>query len=322
MDLQEEKRNKQESEFLWDGQNRLDRAWETYLKREAFAYDPDKDPLYRQYAQRYTRLGKLAMEDAVGTASALTGGYANSYAQSAGQQAYESYMQRLNDVLPELYGDAYDRYQAEGEALYDAVVLQQEQRDRAYREFLDRQSWENKLEQQAYEREQAALALQLEQEQQAYEREQAAQSASSKGSSSGSSKGSSGSAAAAGNTTYDTHGYKKADIRALQEAAGLVVDGVWGPETQKAYEAGWRREGTAGTQQVSATMLEEHQLTPHELVVYGSYRDYVAYTILSAGLTDREEDYLFRIYREKYPEFGSGWGKDTHLQSLRDRGLI
>lgn len=369
MDLQEEKRKTQE-QFRWEDQSLLDRAWERYLQREAFSYDPEKDPLYRQYAQRYTQLGKLAMEDAVGTASALTGGYANSYAQTVGQQAYNGYMQRLSDVLPELYGDAYDRYKAEGEALYDEVVLRQEQRNRAYQEYLDQQAWQNKLEQQAYQKEQDALALQLKQEQLAYEKEQdllkwqqsqeqqryqqekesysrileliaagyrptdeelaqvgmtraqADALVSSAMPSSGSSGGGGSSGSSGSSVTYDTHGYKKADIKALQEAAGLVVDGIWGPETQSAYEAGWRREGTAGTQRVSASILQEHSLTPHELVAYGSYEDYVAYTILSSGLTDREEDYLFRVYREEHPEFGSGWGGETHLQRLRDRGLI
>lgn len=46
--------------------------------------------------------------------------------------------------------------------------------------------------------------------------------------------GSSGSGG--GGVKYDTHGYSTEDIRALQKAAGITVDGIWGDDTQAAYE--------------------------------------------------------------------------------------
>ena len=39
--------------------------------------------------------GRLAMMDSMGRAAALTGGYGSSYAQSAGQQAYQKQMDSL-----------------------------------------------------------------------------------------------------------------------------------------------------------------------------------------------------------------------------------
>jgi guanine deaminase len=54
--------------------------------------------------------GQQAMRDTMGQAAALTGGYGNTYAQQAGEQAYAAYLSRLNDVLPELYGEAYNRF--------------------------------------------------------------------------------------------------------------------------------------------------------------------------------------------------------------------
>ena len=77
----------EEEKFLWQDQQSLDQAWQNYLQRKAFTYDPAEDPLYRQYADQQTQLGKLAMEDTLGTASALTGGYANSFAATAGEHA-------------------------------------------------------------------------------------------------------------------------------------------------------------------------------------------------------------------------------------------
>jgi hypothetical protein len=54
------------------------------------------------------------MADTMGQASAMTGGYGSSYAQSVGQQAYQNSLDSLNDIVPELYQMAYDRYNQEG----------------------------------------------------------------------------------------------------------------------------------------------------------------------------------------------------------------
>lgn len=84
------------------------------MNREAFSYDFNADPLYQQMKDRYTQQGKLAMQDAMGNAAALSGGYGNSYAQTVGQQTYQNYMQGLNDVIPELRDAAYQMYTDEG----------------------------------------------------------------------------------------------------------------------------------------------------------------------------------------------------------------
>ena len=60
------------------------------LNRSPFTYDMNEDMLYQQYKDSYTRQGKLAMQDTMGQAAALTGGYGNSYATTAGQQTYNS----------------------------------------------------------------------------------------------------------------------------------------------------------------------------------------------------------------------------------------
>ena len=113
-----------------------EQAWQDYLNREVFSYDPEKDPLYQSYRKQYTDAGRLAMEDTVGMASTLTGGYGNSYAQTAGQQTYNAYLQQLAGVMPELYGAAYDRYRAEGEALYNEIVLTEQRRENAYNKLV------------------------------------------------------------------------------------------------------------------------------------------------------------------------------------------
>ena len=68
------KKSRKELQYLWD------EALQAYLNREDFQYDVNADALYQQYKDRYVELGKDAMEDTMGQAAALTGGYGSSYA--------------------------------------------------------------------------------------------------------------------------------------------------------------------------------------------------------------------------------------------------
>lgn len=97
-----------------------------------FSYDVNGDALYQQYKDQYIQQGKLAMADTMGQAAALTGGYGNSYAQTVGQQTYQGYLQKLNDVVPELYQMALDRYQMGKEDLYNQYGLLMKEYEREY----------------------------------------------------------------------------------------------------------------------------------------------------------------------------------------------
>lgn len=95
-------------------QNQIDDLTRQILNREAFSYDPEKDPTYQQYKESYTRNGERAMQGTLGQVSARTGGLASSYAGSAAQQTYDNYMGALADKIPELKQLAYSMYQDEG----------------------------------------------------------------------------------------------------------------------------------------------------------------------------------------------------------------
>lgn len=83
------------------------------LNPQPFSYDAASDPLYQQYAQQYGDAGRRAMQDTLAQISARTGGLASSYAGSASQQAYNQYMARLADKVPELQQLAYSMYNDE-----------------------------------------------------------------------------------------------------------------------------------------------------------------------------------------------------------------
>ena len=97
--------------------------YDQIMNRPAFSYDASRDPLFQQYRNQYIRDGQRAMQDSIGASAALTGGYGNSWAATAGYQAYGEYLKALNDKLPELQKQARDAYDAEGKALTDRANL-------------------------------------------------------------------------------------------------------------------------------------------------------------------------------------------------------
>lgn len=105
--------------------------------RDPFEYDFNADPLYQQYKDQYMQGGKLAMMDTMADAAGLTGGYASSYANTAGNQAYQMYLGQLNNVIPQLYDAAYGRYMDEGNALYDQMNLLQGLDSAEYSRYAD-----------------------------------------------------------------------------------------------------------------------------------------------------------------------------------------
>lgn len=108
------------------------------INRKQFSYSPSEDPLYASYRDRYVREGSLAMRDTMGKAAALTGGYGSSYSERVGQEQYEAYLQKLNNVLPELYEDAYQRYKDEGDALNERYRLISDASDKEYERYRDK----------------------------------------------------------------------------------------------------------------------------------------------------------------------------------------
>ena len=107
-------------------------ARDAYLNREDFNYDFNADVLYQYYKDAYIRQGQQAMQDTMGQAAALTGGYGSSYGQKVGQQAYNAQLQNLNDVIPELYRMAYEKYQNDGAELLQRYGLLADEESQEY----------------------------------------------------------------------------------------------------------------------------------------------------------------------------------------------
>ncbi|MBQ4066625.1 MAG: hypothetical protein IJD22_03155 [Clostridia bacterium] len=108
------------------------------MNRTGFTYDHNNDPRFQQYFETAKRSGKMAMQDTMGQAASLTGGYANSWAQSAGQAAYNGYLQDANEMIPEFEELARARYDAETAALGDQYAILKGEHDEALEDYWNR----------------------------------------------------------------------------------------------------------------------------------------------------------------------------------------
>lgn len=123
-----------ENAFVQQQKDLLDRI----LNREDFSWSKETDPQWSSYKKSYLREGDRATANALAQASAASGGRPSSYAVNAATQAGDYYATKLNDVIPTLYQQAYERYLDEyNMKLKDLnAVNQQEQLD--YAKYLDR----------------------------------------------------------------------------------------------------------------------------------------------------------------------------------------
>ena len=92
-----------------------------------FSYDPTRDAAYEQYKNSYTRQAKLANENAQANASAISGGYGSSYANSVAQQGYQQAMANVDSGLAGLRDKALTMYQLKQNGLSGLLSALQNQ---------------------------------------------------------------------------------------------------------------------------------------------------------------------------------------------------
>lgn len=142
-------------------------------KVKKFSYDPYEDDLYEYYKSQYVREGNRAMEDLLGELSASTGGVASSYAVSAAAQSRNYYNEKIADVIPKLYTDAYEKYLDEISRKEKNLEILSDLSDSEYKRYLgelDQYNLENEFE---YEKYLDSVKLKNEEEERAFEKEEA-----------------------------------------------------------------------------------------------------------------------------------------------------
>lgn len=308
----------------WQGQ--LNDTINKILNREEFSFDLNKDALYQQYADQYTRQGKLAMMDAMGQAAAMTGGYGNSYAQTAGQQTYQGYLQQLNDVVPELYQMQLNQYNQEGQDLYNQYSMLGTQEEQDYGRYRDQVSdYYNQLQQLydqynternfdynkyaderdfGYEKYTDDLNYhyqtgrdQVADEQWQKEYDLALQkykdSKSSGSSSNGSSKGS-------GSYSAETAAIQK---KLVEAGYNITVDGIWGSQTQAAYDK-YIASGNTGDNPEEAPETKTENVSKSIETKASSFTtnedlaNYLDGLTSSGSITEDQADALYAQYKQ------------------------
>lgn len=95
-----------------------------------FSYNPETDANYQAYLKLARENGKLAMEDTLAKASAMTGGYSNSNAQLAGQKIYNQHLSEAEANMGNYYAMALDAFNSEQNTLLDRINLAWAEEDR------------------------------------------------------------------------------------------------------------------------------------------------------------------------------------------------
>lgn len=126
------------------------------MNRQAFNYDVNGDAMYQMYANRYKQAGLRNMRDAMGQASAQTGGFGSSYAQTAGQAAYNEQLGALANMTPQLQANALNRYNDETANLNNLYNTANQAEQTDYGRYQDRYNmWQNEREYAANQYDQA-----------------------------------------------------------------------------------------------------------------------------------------------------------------------
>lgn len=228
-DLLQQQTPQQTNGYQSTWQSQLNDILDKIQNREKFSYDLNADALYQQYKDQHLLQGQRAMMDTMGQAAAMTGGYGNSYAQTAGQQAYMSHIQGLNDRIPELYQLALSKYQMDGDAMKERAALIAQMDDRDYGRYRDQvadEQWKKEFDE-------AVRRYN-------YENDITTPNSGTDGSDD-SDAGGYGSGGLGG-PNYDNGGLTESQIKILQKALGMTANGKWDAITAAAAQKKW---GTA-----------------------------------------------------------------------------
>lgn len=131
-------------EAMGKARNKSDALADKIENFRQFEYDPEEDIAYQAYKEQFMKNAQKAADDTWGRNAARSGGYANSAAMVASDQAYYDHMSDLNAVIPQLMDKAYGRYRDEKADLYDMLEIYGTPYEHSKTE-MDAQTAQNKL---------------------------------------------------------------------------------------------------------------------------------------------------------------------------------
>lgn len=102
-------------------ESQINKVIEKLENKKDFSYNYESDPVFKAYYSLYQKLGNDAYERALSESALRTGGVVSSSAISAASGAKSHYNSMISEKIPELFRDAYSRYNDEYERLYDKL---------------------------------------------------------------------------------------------------------------------------------------------------------------------------------------------------------
>lgn len=129
--------NLKKPQYTSSNANRIDDVLNQIINKPDFSYDINTDPMYAQAKQQYVNLGKESVQNALGAASQLTGGYGNSYSAQAASQANQQHLTHMNEIIPSLMDAATKRFEMEKNNLYNQFQALQSEDNRQYGMYRD-----------------------------------------------------------------------------------------------------------------------------------------------------------------------------------------
>lgn len=114
-------KNNKPGEYAGTWADVLNRKVTNYINQDPYSYKSQNDASYQAAKDQYTKTGQQAMKDTMAQASAMTGGYGNTYAQSVGQQQYNAQMDNLSQKAIEYEQQAYNRYVSDREQQLNTI---------------------------------------------------------------------------------------------------------------------------------------------------------------------------------------------------------
>ncbi len=114
-------KNNKPGEYAGTWADVLNQKVTNYINQDPYSYKSQNDASYQAAKDQYTKTGQQAMKDTMAQASALTGGYGNTYAQSVGQQQYNAQMDNLSQKAIEYEQQAYNRYVSDREQQLNTI---------------------------------------------------------------------------------------------------------------------------------------------------------------------------------------------------------
>lgn len=110
------------------------------LKNDKFEYDPAADRNAQTQVKALRTSAERGMKDTMGRATQLTGGYNNSYAQTAAQQVYDQTMSQVDDIYAAAREQARSEWLDERSDKYNQLSVLGEMSDRDYGRWADERS--------------------------------------------------------------------------------------------------------------------------------------------------------------------------------------